>query len=352
MDPYLSVHPSDRLHRVRSVSRRHARGWCRAWRVLALLATLFVLSALSPAYGEAPLKKVSFMPQWIPQAQFAGYFVAQDKGFYRKAGLDVTLLPGGPGKSCFTSLAGGHVTFCTGWLSTAIQLRASGLDIINLAQMVQRSSLLLIAKKSSGIRTPKDLNDKRVGFWVGEFDVPGLVFLKKNHLNLKMIPNYTTVTVFLKGAVDAVAAMWYNEYHSILNSGLNPDDLTVLHFKDLGVDFPEDGLYCMESTLATDPAACKAFVAASIQGWQYAFEHQDEAIDIVMKYAEAAHTGTNRAHQQWMLAAIKDLMLPEGPDEKLGKLQLNDYENVGKAVESLYLIHGLPKYQDFYRGMQ
>ena len=352
MDPDLPLNPSDRLHRATGLSSGQSAGSRKAWSALFVLIALLVISADSPVSGQASLKHVSFMPQWIPQAQFAGYLVAHDKGFYRRAGLDVTLVPGGPGKNCFTALAAGQVTFCTGWLSTAIQFDGSGLKIVNLAQMMQRSSLLLIAKKSSGIRTPKDLNGKRVGFWVGEFDVPILVFLKKHHLNVKMIPNYTTVTMFLKGAVDAIAAMWYNEYHLIIDSGLNPDDLTVLRFKDLGVDFPEDGLYCMKSTFQADPAMCKAFAAASIQGWKYAFKHQEEAVDIVMKYAKAANTGTNRAHQQWMLAAMKELMLPKAPHGEMGKLSLSDYEKVGKALKSLYLIDHLPKYQDFYRGRQ
>jgi NitT/TauT family transport system substrate-binding protein len=358
MDTSVLHNPSCGASRTQFCSGRSKSGdigWADS-RTLRGFALLLVLAlTVWPCWkvqAEPPLKPVSFMPQWIPQAQFAGYFVAHDKGFYRESGLDVTLLPGGPGKDCFTSIASGQVTFGTGWLSSAIQRRASGVPIVNLAQMMQRSSLLLIAKRSSGIRTAKDLNGKRVGFWVGEFEAPEAVFVKKHHLKFPIIPNYTTVTVLLKGAVDAVAAMWYNEYHLIFNGGFNPDELTLLRFSDLGVDFPEDGLYCSEEAYKADPEACAAFVAASLKGWLYAFEHEDEALNIVMKYARAAYTGTNRAHQRWMLSAVKGLMLGNGGQKEMGKLNRADYEKVGNALKSLSLIRFVPKYKEFYRGRQ
>ncbi len=322
--------------------------------LMRCMALLFVLLpaivALSPAMAQPPLKKASFLPQWIPQAQFAGYFVAKEKGFYRDAGIDLTLVKGGPGNDSFVTLAAGKVTFCTGWLSTAIEKRASGIPLVNLAQIMQRSALLLVATRKSGIRELEDLNDKTLGYWIGEFYVPLSVFLREHYLKVKVIPNYTSITMFTKHAVDAIGAMWYNEYHSILNSGYDPDELTVFRLGDLGVDFPEDGLYCMEATFRADPEMCAAFVQASLRGWLYAFDHREEALDIVMKHAEEANTGTNRAHQGWMLARMKDLILP-GPDRaSLGKLTPKDYITVGEALKSLYLVDRLPAYQEFYRG--
>ncbi len=313
---------------------------------------LLIVVCRVPLIGlcEAPSTRISFMPQWVPQAQFAGYMVAYDKGFYREAGLDVDMRTGGPGKDCFTSLSEGGVTFCTGWLSTAIQKRASGLGIVNLAQMLQRSGLLVVARKQSGIRIPEDLNRRRVGFWPGEFFVPAAAVIRKHGFVVDVIPNYTTVTLFLKGPVDAIAAMWYNEYHMILNSGLNPEELTVLRFADMGVDFPEDGLYCREDTFLANPSMCAAFADASLRGWAYAFEHEEETLDMVMKYARQANTGTNRAHQRWMLARIKDLMQPSADKTPLGILTRLDYERVGKELGELSLIDGLPRYEDFYKG--
>lgn len=306
--------------------------------------------AFSHAAAQPPLKKASLLPQWIPQAQFAGYLVAKEKGFYRDAGIDLMLMQGGPGKDPFLMLAAGEATFCTGWLSTAIAKRAAGIPLVNLAQVVQRSALLLVATKNRGIRELDDLNGRTLGYWVGEFYVPASVFFRKHNLKVKVIPNYTSITMFTRRAVDAVGAMWYNEYHSILNSGYDPDELTVFRLGDLGVDFPEDGLYCTEATFKADPDMCAAFVRASLQGWLYAFDSQAEAVDIVMKYANAANTGTNRAHQSWMLARMKDLILPEGHGTTVGRLDRKDYLTVGEALKSLFLVFDLPAYEAFYRG--
>jgi NitT/TauT family transport system substrate-binding protein len=300
--------------------------------------------------AEIALKKASFCPQWIPQAQFAGYMVALDKGFYREAGLDLNLMVGGPQKPAFVALESGEATFCTDWLSSGIEKKASGLPVVNLAQISQRSALMLIAKKKNGIERLQNLNDKKVGLWQGQFYIQPKAFFEKYGLKVNIIPNYSSVSLFLKGGVDAMSAMWYNEYHTIINSGLNPDDLSVFFFSKLGLNFPEDGIYCMEKTLREHPKMCEAFVQASIKGWLYAFENQDEALNIVMKHAKAAHTGTNKAHQRWMLACMKKLIVPEGGARMMGKLNLADYALVCDVLRDSRLIHRPPKYDDFFRG--
>lgn len=322
----------------------------RVLRTGIILSLVLCLCPLTDLRAETTLKKASLAPQWLPQAQFAGYMVALEKGFYRDAGLDLTLLVGGPGKSPFVMLESGQATFCTEWLSNGIEKKASGLGIVNLAQISQRSALILVAKKKRGIEQPQDLNGKTVGLWAGQFELQPKVFFKKYGLKVNIIPNYSSVSLFLKGGVDAMSAMWYNEYHTILNSGLNVDDLTLFFFSRLGLNFPEDGIYCTEETLRKDPELCEAFVRASIKGWLYAFEHQDEALDIVMKHAKAAHTGTNRAHQRWMLARMKDLIIPEGDTRSLGILNPAEYALVGDILKDFRLIDLVPQFDDFYRG--
>ncbi len=294
--------------------------------------------------------KVSLIPQWLPQAQFAGYMVALEKGFYRDAGLDVTLLRGGPGRPPIDYICRGEATFCTDWLVNSMTARAGGKQIVCIAQIIQRSALCLVAKKESGITEVSDLHGKKVGLWEGYFYLQPMLLFQRLGIKVDIIPNHSSCGLFLKGALDAMSAMWYNEYHTLLNSGRNPDDLKVFFFSDLKLNFPEDGIYVTQETLDKHPEACANFAEASLKGWVYAFDHQDEAVDIVIKFARTAHTGTNRPHQRWMLARMKELAMDDRDTASLGKLKIDDYLRVGETLKDLKIIDQIPSYEDFYRG--
>lgn len=297
------------------------------------------------------LKKAVFIPQWVPQAQFAGYYVAYEKGIYEKYGIDLQIVCGGPERQSSDYLKERKADFGTLWLATGIQMRDQGVGLVNIAQIMQRSALMLVAKKTSGIRSPQDMNGKKVGLWGDLFQVQPRAFFKKYKLDIKPIRQSFSVNLFLRDGVDVASGMWYNEYHTILNSGLNSDELTTFFFHEHGLNFPEDGIYVLEETLDRDPDLCKAFQKASIEGWKYAFAHPQEALDIVMKNLKEAHIPATRVHQKWMLERMQDLvLLSDVPAAPMGVLLKEDYERVAKELMENGLIKKVPKFPSFYRG--
>lgn len=293
------------------------------------------------------LQPVTFLPQWTPQAQFAGYYVAIQKGFYQRRGIDLRLLDGGPDNPPADMLRCRKTDFTTMFLSDAVQLRSKGVDLINVAQIGQKSGFLLVARKSSGIHLPKDLNGKRVSLW-SDFRTQPLAFFRKHQVQVTIIPQTYTVNLFLHGGVDAACAMWYNEYHTLLNSGLNADELTTFFFDQHGLNFPEDGMYCLSETLKKDDRLCRNVVSASLEGWRYAFDHPEETIDIVMAYVKEAHIGTNRVHQRWMLSRIRDISVPSGRNTLMGELSPDDFQTVSHELKSGGMIDEVPNFNEFH----
>ena len=302
----------------------------------------------SPAAAAGTtLKKASLMPLWSPQAQFAGYYVALDRGIYARHGIDLTILKGGPGVSPAESLQNGKADFAVLWLTTALQQYAAGNRLVNVAQIVQRSSLMLVARKSSRITTPAAMHGKKVGVWGGDLALPVQAFFTRYQLQVHRIPQSYTVNLFLRGGIDVASAMWYNEYHTILNSGINPSELDIFFLQDHGITFPEDGLYMRAKKYHTDPELAAAFVKASLEGWRYAFDHPEEALDIVLRHMHEAKIPANRAHQKWMLARMSDLIVPQKGSGELGRLQQKDYQAVGAALNSSGVIKAVPRYDLF-----
>jgi len=317
-----------------------------------LLKAAVVAAVLIPisVHAEANLKKVVFIPQWVPQAQFAGYYFAAEQGIYRKHGLDVTIVSGGPQKPPpLDLLREGKADFATLWLSTGIQARAQGLNLVNIGQVVPRSAFMLVAKKSRGIRSPRDIQGKKVGLWGPIFQVQARAFFKKYDLDVTIIPQSFSVNLFLRDGVDVASAMWYNEYHTIFAAGLNPEEVTTFFFHEHGLNFPEDGIYALEDRFKRDPEMCRSFVKASIEGWLSAFAHKEKTLDMVMKNLKGEHMPANRVHQRWMLERMKDLILPSDKSDLGVQLLPREYSRVATSLHSSGLINLIPEFTIFYR---
>jgi len=314
-----------------------------------LCCFLLLLSASGRA--DETLKKASFIPLWFPQAQFAGYYLALEKGIYRRHGIDLTIIDGGSQRPPAEYLRDGRADFAALWLTTALQRRSQGLALVNIAQFVQQSSMLLLALKSSGINTLADMAGQKVGLWGGDFDIPPRAVFDQNGLQVNVVHQSATVNLFLRGGVAVTSAMSYNEYHTILNSGVNPDELTVFPVKDHGANFPEDGLYALQQTVQRDPQLVDAFVRASLEGWDYAFAHPDEAIDVVLRVMRKARVPANRMHQQWMLSRLQDAMRVAAKDGEAGVLSRQDYQAVTSELQRTGLVRDVVDYDAFVRRL-
>jgi NitT/TauT family transport system substrate-binding protein len=327
---------------ITAIQNKH-KGLKALIRISALFLFLPIIAIATQASAAEPvLKKASLMPLWTPQAQFAGYYVAQDKGIYARYGIDLKILGAGPGHDPVMALKDGSADFAILWLTTAIQQRSAGTELVNLAQIIQRSSMMLISRKSSGIRTITDMKGKKVGLWGGDLFIPPHALFIKYGIKVREVPQTATVNLFLRGGIDVTSAMWYNEYHTIINSGLDPEELNVFSMNELGMNFPEDGIYAMEKTLHNDPALAGAFVKASLEGWRYAFEHPEEALDIVIRRMREAKIPANRIHQKWMLNRMRDLIMPGTATP--GILKEMDYEAVCSSLLKAGLIRTCPGY--------
>lgn len=322
-------------------------------RLFALLLIALLLQGTAARADEpaAPtLRKVTLALLWLPQAQFAGYYMAKEKGFYRRRGIDLAIKVGAPGRSPADALRDGEAEFALLWLGTALQRRAAGQPLVNIAQIVQRSSLVLVARKSAGIETIADLAGRKVGLWGGDLAVAARAFLDRHGLTVKAVPQSETVNLFLRGGVDVASAMWYNEYHTILNAGVDPDELTVFRLDGEGLNTPEDGLYTLSSTIARDPQLVDAFVRASLEGWDYAIAHPDETIDIILAQMREAKLPADRMHQTWMLTRMADVIRPAGAGAVTGELSRNDLDAVVTELQRTGALRDAIGYDEFARA--
>lgn len=325
----------------------------RRWIICLLFMLLGACASAAEPINESineSIKKASFIPLWLPQAQFAGYYMAAEKGIYLKHGIDLRIIEGGPGRSPSEYLRDGRADFALLWLTTALQRRDAGLPLVLAAQMLQHSSMLLVARKDAGIRQLADLEGRKVGLWGGDFDIPPHSVFNQQGLKVQPVPQSATVNLFLRGGVAAAAAMLYNEYHTILNAGLNPDELMVFPLKEHGANYPEDGVYVLQETLERDPQLVQAFVRASLEGWDYAFAHPEETLDVMLRIIKEAHLPANRMHQRWMLARMQELMRPAGSGASAGALKRSDYQLVTQELRRRGLVREALDYDMFVKA--
>ena len=255
-----------------------------------LIAASAVVASLAATTAQAQ-DKFTIQLQWVTQAQFAGYYVAKDKGFYDAAGLDVTIKSGGPDIAPPQILAGGGADIMVNWMPSALSAREKGLPVVNVAQPFKSSGMMLTCRRDSGISSTGDLAGKTLGVWFFGNEFPFMSWMSQLGLGIDGGDNGVTVLQqgfnvdpIFNGQADCVSTMTYNEYWQVIDGGLSADELIVFKYEDQGVATLEDGLYVLEDNLADADFADRLtrFVAASMQGWKYAETNVEEAVEIIL----------------------------------------------------------------------
>ncbi len=283
---------------------------------------------------DGSLDKVKLQLKWLPQSQFMGFYVAAEKGYYKEEGIDIELLPGGsdiiPEQNVYNGAADIGVT----WVSSLMTYQAQGYELQEIAQVFQKSGLLLASKKSSGINSPADLKGKKVANWFGGNEYEVLALLEKYKLNkdsdLKLVQQDYTMDQLKEGSVDAASAMTYNEFGLLLESGIPESDLNVINMNDEGVAMLEDCLFVNSEWASKNKDVVARFLKATIKGWQEAVKNPEAAGKIVYEVDKSV----SLEHQVYMAKEVAKLAAPEGFDStKIGQIDMDAVKQTAKFLK-------------------
>ncbi|HSO48692.1 MAG TPA: ABC transporter substrate-binding protein, partial [Rhizobiaceae bacterium] len=197
--------------------------------------------------------KVTLQLKWVAQSQFAGYFVAKEKGFYEEAGLDVEIKPGGPDIAPEQVIAGGGADVIVTWMGAALTAREKGVPLVNIAQPYKKAGMQLVCPKDGPVQTEADFKGHTLGVWFFGNEYPFYAWMSKLGLPTEGGPDGVTVLKqsfdvqpLIQKQADCISVMTYNEYWQLIDAGYKPEDLIVFNYTAMGVELLEDGLYVME----------------------------------------------------------------------------------------------------------
>ena len=334
-------------------------------RILVGLSVLL----LSGLVSAQDLIDVTFQSKWFPQAQFAGYFVAQSKGFYEEEGLSVTVLDGG-NVNPTVQVASGNADFGTDWIANMLVQREQGLNVVQIAQIYQTSGYRMVALNDSGIESFVDLAGRTVGVWgFGNEFVTQAVFAAED-ITSDLDPTVTDPDVnavvyafdpslVFPNEVDVASAMTYNELDQIVGLGYPLDTLTLLDPADIDADLLEDLIFTTPELLqnpdfkgsgVSGQEVAERFLRATIKGWEYAVANQEEAVSIVLEScgdtcAGSGSTQSPQIHQTWQMARVAELVSPEA-DTHVGALNEAAFDRSVELLNQVGLLSEPVVYSD------
>lgn len=267
---------------------------------------LLILGALLLQTAAAQNDTIVFTPQWTAQAQFAGYYVAETKGFYREAGVKVRIEHPSSTQPAMTRLRKNLCQATTLQVCQALEIVDEGIPLVNILQTSMNNAMVIVSYRDMDPLTQKGA---RVGIWSVGFGQLAICMSIMDHLDYEWVRFAQNVNLFVSGALDATLAMSYNEFYQLVQAGIKMTDKNVYRFCDHGYNVQEDGVYMTRDYYNGHEEQAQRFARASKKGWEWAAAHPEETLDIVMKYVDREHIATNRVMQRLMLKEVLRLQV-------------------------------------------
>ena len=285
-------------------------------RLRFLLLSVVLLANCS--LGKAQDATFVFTPQWTAQAQFAGYYVAEAKGFYREEGVNVRIEHPSATQPAMSRLRKNQCQATTLQLCQAMEIVDGGIPLVNILQTSMNNAMVIVSARGKDPLTQKGA---RVGIWSVGFGQLAICMSIQEQLDYEWIRFAQNTNLFVAGALDATLAMSYNEYYQLVQAGIQMSDKNVYRFCDHGYNVQEDGLYMTRDYYLKHKDQAQRFARASRKGWEWAAEHPEEALEIVMEYVDREHIATNEVMQRLMLKEVLRLQVDRESGEREFRLR-------------------------------
>ena len=305
------------------------------------MLTMAVVAATIACYAQK--ETIVFSPQWTAQAQFAGYYVAMEKGFFKQAGVNVKIVHPSVTQPALSRMLNNESQATTLQLCQAMEVIDMGEELVNILQTSMNNAMVIISARNKNPLTQKG---QRVGIWSAGFGQIAICMSIKEGLDYEWVPFATNVSLFVSGALDATLAMSYNEYYQIMQAGMQLTEKNVYRFCDHGYNIQEDGVYMTRAYYEKHRDQARAFAEACKKGWQWAAEHQEETLDIVMKYVKAERIATNRTLQRLMLKEVLRLQVDRESKKREFRLRPDMVKNASRLMQESKMLVGEVKYED------
>ena len=311
------------------------------WMLAGILAVIGSVLPFTASAQDAPPRV--FTPQWTAQAQFAGYYVAEAKGFYREAGIKVQIVHPSATQPAMNRLRQNQCQATTLQLCQALEIVGDDMPLVNILQTSMNNAMVIVAAKDED---PLKHKGARVGIWSVGFGQLAICMSIMDHLNYEFIRFAQNVNLFVSGALDATLAMSYNEYYQLVQAGIKMTDKNVYRFCDHGYNVQEDGVYMRRDYYEKHREQAHKFAQASRKGWEWAAQHPEEALDIVMQYVDRENIATNRVMQRLMLKEVLRLQVDRESKKREFRLRPDMVRQASRLMVQNHMLSREVTYQE------